>query len=252
MLGRRITAICAALELLASGCSDTPQPHVQVSPADLARRSEAPIPISPRVAVIYHDTYLPMLKPGTSGVFVISPDGNRVEYRSCHHPDCQMEDDEIALRALDRCNLGFAGKDARTRCLVFDLNGTILQPHRFWTDADFDMPAPPPPALSLSDPTELADPRLPEDRYRVMTPEGELRIALKADGSAYFWDTGDNFHQSTWALVQGGLCVGSVDDRAVMTCGTLYGTGPQRLAGATLDLYPGKFLPVTRLDPMDE
>jgi hypothetical protein len=48
-------------------------------------------------------------------------------------------------------------------------------------------------------------------------------------------------------LVQGGICVKSVDGRSFMACGTLYGTDPRQPVGATLDLFPGKYLRVTRL-----
>ncbi len=243
----RIAALGAALALGLAGCADSPPPAAQVSSADLARQASAPIDVSPHVAGVYHDKYLATLDGATSGIFAISPNGNRFEIRTCHHPDCQMSDDEIATRALDRCNLGFAAKHPENRCLVFDRNGKIAQPHRFWTDADFAMPVPAPPALSLNDRSQLADPRVTDDRYVVMTPEGQIRISLHADGSAYFWDTGDYFHQGVWALVQGGVCIESMDGRSFMACGTLYGADPRKPAGATLDLFPGKFLPVTRL-----
>src|SRR6185369_9494040 len=106
----RIAALGAALLLGVAGCAEAPQPAAQVSSADLARQASAAIDISPYVAGVYHDEYLAALKDGSAGVFVVSPNGNRFEIRTCHHPDCQMSDDEIATRALDRCNLGFAAK----------------------------------------------------------------------------------------------------------------------------------------------
>ena len=72
-------------------------------------------------------------------------------------------------------------------------------------------------------------------------------MSMTPDGTAYFWDTGDYFHQGTWTLKDGALCVLSVDQRSMMTCGTLYGRDPQHIAGTSLDLFPGRFLPVTRL-----
>jgi hypothetical protein len=72
-------------------------------------------------------------------------------------------------------------------------------------------------------------------------------ISLRPDGSAYFWDTGDFFHQGTWSVRDGGVCVDSVDQRATITCGKLYGADPLHIIGVSLDLFPGRFLPVTRL-----
>jgi hypothetical protein len=46
---------------------------------------------------------------------------------------------------------------------------------------------------------------------------------------------------------EGSLCVDSVDQQATVACGKLYGTDPHEIVGARLDLYPTKFLPVTRL-----
>lgn len=236
-----IAALAAALALIAAGCANRAPPAAQVSSADLARQAEAPIDVSPYVAGIYRDKYLAGLDGATSGVFAISPNGNRFEMRTCRHPDCRMSDDEIATRALDRCDLGFARKHSEQRCLVFDRNGKLQQPHRFWTDADFDMPVPAPAPVALTDPASLAG------RYSAMTPEGKLVLSLRPDGTAYFWDTGDYFHQGTWTLKDGALCVLSVDQRSMMTCGTLYGRDPQHIAGTSLDLFPGRFLPVTRL-----
>jgi len=236
-----IAALAAALALIVAGCADPAPPAAQISSADLARQATAPIDVSPYVAGIYHDKYLAGLDGATSGVFAISPNGNRFEMRTCRHPDCQLSDDEIATRALDRCNLGFARKHPEQRCLLFDRNGKIGQPHRFWTDADFDMPVPAPAPVALTDPASLSG------RYSAMTPEGHLVISLRPDGSAYFWDTGDYFHQGTWTLKDGALCVLSVDQRSMMTCGTLYGSDQQHITGTSLDLFPGRFLPVTRL-----
>jgi hypothetical protein len=236
-----IAALAAALALIAAGCAAPAPPAAQISSADLARQATAPIDVSPYVAGIYRDKYLAGLDGMTSGVFAISPNGNRFEFRTCQHPDCQMSDEEIATRALDRCNLGFARKHPEQRCLVFDRNGKIGQPHRFWTDADFDMPVPTPASVALTDPAALAG------RYSAMTPEGQLVISLRPDGTAYFWDTGDYFHQGTWTVKDGALCVLSVDQRSMMTCGTLFGRDPQHIAGTSLDLFPGRFLPVTRL-----
>jgi hypothetical protein len=229
------------MALAAAGCAAPAPPVAQISSADLARQATAPIDVNPHVAAVYRDKYLAGLDGVTSGIFAISPDGNRFEFRTCRHPDCQMSDDEIATRALDRCDLGFARQHPERACLVFDRNGKIAQPHRFWTAADFDMPVPAPPPINLTDPAALVG------RYSAMTPEGHLVISLRADGSAYFWDTGDYFHQGTWSLKDGAFCVLSVDQRSMMTCGTLYGRDPQHIAGTRLDLFPGQFLPVTRL-----
>jgi hypothetical protein len=237
----RIAHFAAVFMLLVSACGGPPPLPTQTSPADLARQAAAPIQISPYVAGIYRDKYLAGLDASTSGVFAISPNGNRVEFRACKHPDCWMSDDEIAMRALDRCNLGFARKHPEQRCLVLDRNGKIAQPTRFWTDADFAMPVPAPAPIALTDPASLIG------RYSAMTPEGQLVISLRADGMAYFWDTGDYFHQGTWSLKDGAFCVVSVDQRTVMTCGRLFGSDPRHIAGTSLDLFPGRFLPVTRL-----
>jgi hypothetical protein len=237
---RKIARFAALLALLVTGCGGPPPLQTQTSPADLARQAAAPIQISPYIAAIYRGKYLAGLDASTSGVFVISANGNRSEFRSCKHPDCQMSDDEIATRALDRCNLGFSRKDPAQRCLVFDRNGKIAQPYRFWTDADFGMPAD---AQRLT----IADPKALTGRFSAMTPEGQLVISLRPDGSAYFWDTGDYFHQGTWSIKDGGVCVDSIDRKTTMTCGMLYGGDLEHISGAALDLFPGKFLPVTRL-----
>jgi hypothetical protein len=242
---RRIARFAALSALLMAGCGGPPPMPAQTSPADLARQAAAPIPIGPAVAAIYRDKYLAGLDGSTSGVAVISATGNRMELRFCRHPDCRMSDDEIASRALDRCNLGFARKDPAQRCLVFDRNGKIGQPHRFWRDADFRMPPGAEP-LPVTDPAALAG------RFSAMTPDGQLVISLRPDGSAYFWDTGDYFHQGTWSLKDGGVCVDSIDRKTTVTCGTLYGSDPRHIAGAVLDLFPGRFLPVTRLTPSAE
>jgi hypothetical protein len=236
-----IAAPAAALALLLAGCAEPAPPTAQISSADLARQAAAPVDVSPHVAAVYRDKYLAGLDGNTSGIFAISPNGNRFEFRTCRHPDCQMSDEEIAARAVDRCNLGFARRHPEQACLVFDRNGKIGQPYRFWTDADFDMPVPAPAPITLSDPAALAG------RYSAMTPEGQLVISLRPDGTAYFWDTGDYFHQGTWTLKDGAFCVVSVDQKTMMTCGTLYGRDPQHIAGTSLDLFPGRFLPVTRL-----
>jgi hypothetical protein len=226
-----------------AACRSAPPSPAQISPADLARVVSTPIPVSPRVAGIYRDKYLAALDTKTFGVFAISPNGNRFDFRTCRHPDCQLSDDELADRALARCSLG-----APQPCVLFDRNGKIGQPHRIWTEADFDEPNPMPPELTLSDPAMLAP-----GRFTAMTPDGELVISLRpplhgeTGGRAYFWDTGDGFHQGTWSLREGGLCVDSVDRQATVACGTLYGTSAQQIAGARLDLYPTKFLPVKRL-----
>jgi hypothetical protein len=242
----RMAALAAALAFLTTGCGGPPPLPTQASPADLARQALVPIQISPAVAGIYRVKYLAALDGATSGIFAISPNGNRFEFRTCRHPDCQMSDDEIAARALDRCDLGFARKHPEQRCLVFDRNGKIAQPYRFWSDADFAMPVPAPVALNLTDTTALVG------RYAAMTPDGQLVINLRPDGSAYFWDTGDYFHQGTWSLKAGAFCVLSVDQRTMMTCGALYGADPQHVSGTSLDLFPGRFLPVTRLTSQPE
>jgi hypothetical protein len=242
----RMAALAAVLVLAGAGCAEHAPPAAQVSSADLARQATAPIDVGPFVAALYRDKYLAGLDGATSGVAVISPTGNRIELRFCKHPDCQMSDDEIATRALDRCNLGFARRDPSLRCLVFDRNGMIRQPYRFWTDADFEMPNPEPSPLSIGDPAQLADPKVFADQYLVMTPAGQLRISLYADGRANFWDTGDFFHQGTWSLKDGGVCVNSVDQRSIVTCGKLFGTQPSKIVGIVLDLFPGKLLPVRR------
>jgi hypothetical protein len=41
--------------------------------------------------------------------------------------------------------------------------------------------------------------------------------------------------------------VDSIDGRSAVTCGKLYGTDPEHIVGASLDLFPGKYLPITRL-----
>jgi hypothetical protein len=223
-----------------AACVAPAPPPAQVSPEDLARVAAAPIPISPRVAKIYREAYLAALGPAGSGVFAVSPNGNRFEFRFCRHPDCQLSDDELAARAIERCSIGVPAADQTKRCLVFDRNGRIAQPHRFWIDADFDMPATLAP-VALTVPAALAP-----GRFAVMTPEGQLVVSLRPDGRAYFWDTDDAFHQGTWSLKDGGLCVDSVDQRATVVCGKLFGADPLQITGATLDLFPGKFLPVTR------
>lgn len=241
---RGIAALSALLALAMTACAPTAPPPAQVSPEDLARVAAAPIPISPRVAKIYREDYLASLADGTSGSFAISQNGNRFEFRVCRHPDCQLSDDELAARAVDRCNLG-APTDSVRRCVVLDRNGRIVQPHKFWADADFDAPAPAPAELALRDPAALAP-----GYFATMTPDGQLLVSLRPDGRAYFWDTGDGFHQGTWSLKDGGLCVDSVDQRMTVVCGKLFGADPQHITGASLDLFPGKFLPVTRLRMM--
>jgi hypothetical protein len=225
-----------------AACQSAPLPPAQSSPADLARVVSAPIPVSPRVAGIYRDKYRAALDARTSGVFAISPNGNRFDFRTCRHPGCQLSDDELADRALARCSLG-----APQPCVLFDRNGTIGQPHRIWADADFDEPDPMPPELTLNDPAMLAP-----GKFTAMTPDGQLLISLRPPrkgetaGRAYFWDTGDGFHQGTWSLRDGRLCVDSLDRRATVACGKLYGNDPRAIIGARLDLYPTRFLPVAR------
>jgi hypothetical protein len=226
---------------LLAGCGTPPAPKLQISPADIARQAPAPIQISPRVAAIY-SAYLEQISPENSGVFAISPNGNRLEYRFCRHPDCGLSDDELAQRALSRCDLGVPQKDPANRCLVFDRNGKVNQPYRTWSESDFDMPVQPPPALAVKDPAQLAP-----GRFSAMTPDGQMLISLRSDGRAYLWDTGDGFHQARWSLKEGGVCVDSIDGRSAMTCGTLYGADPDHITGATLDLFPGKYLSITRL-----
>lgn len=236
---RKIAALGWLMGILLSSCGSPPAPKLQVSPADIARQAPAPIQISPRVAAIY-GAYLDQLSADTSGVFAISPNGNRLEYRFCKHPSCLLTDDELAERAIQRCSIG-ATKDPGGRCLVFDRNGKTIQPYRTWSDSDFDTPVPNPPPLAAKDPAELAG------RYAAMTPEGQLVISLRPDGRAYFWDTSDNFHQGTWSIKADGVCVDSVDGRSAVTCGKLYGADAASIVGVSLDLYPGKYLPVTRL-----
>ena len=237
----KIAVFGAVLALVLGGCGSTVPPPVQISPADIARQAAAPIPVSPRVAKVYQQDYLGQVGKDSSGIFALSPNGNRFEYRTCHHPDCQLSDDELASRAIARCNIGVPHQDPALRCLVFDRSGRIGQPYRFWSDGDFDMPIPAPSPLPIADPEALAG------RYAAMTPEGQLVISLRPDGRAYFWDTGDGFHQGTWSLKEGGVCVDSVDGRSAVTCGTLYGSDVQHVVGAGLDLYPGRYLPLTRL-----
>jgi hypothetical protein len=233
--------------LLIAGCAAPPAPKVQISPADIARQAPAPIQISPRVAAIY-SAYLEQLSGDVSGVMAISPNGNRLEYRFCRHPDCLLSDDEVAARAIARCNRGVPLKDPANRCLVFDRNGKVNQPYRTWSEADFDTPVPTPPLLDVKDPAELAP-----GRFSAMTPDGQMIISLRppldgeTDGRAYLWDTSDGFHQAGWSIKAGGICVNSIDGRSAMTCGKLYGTDPDHISGASLDLYPGKYLTITRL-----
>lgn len=225
------------LGLALSACQAASPVPTQTSPADLARVVSTPIPISPRVEGVYTEKYRAGLGDGVSGVFAISPNGNRFDFRFCRHPDCQLSDDELAARALGRCSLG-----APQPCVLLDRNGRVGQPNRVWKDTDFDEPNPLPPALTLSDPVELAP-----GKFTAMTPDGELVVSLRPDGRAYFWDTGDGFHQGTWSLRQGGLCVDSVDQQATVTCGKLYGSDTGHITGAALDLFPTKFLPVMRM-----
>jgi hypothetical protein len=238
---RKIAALGFFLGLLLAGCGSPPAPKLQVSPADIARQAPAPIQISPRVAAIYA-AYLEQVAPENSGVFAISPNGNRLEYRFCRHPSCQLSDDEVAERALNRCNFGVGQRDPAKRCLVFDRNGKVNQPYRTWSESDFDMPVPNPPVLAVRDPAELAP-----GRFAAMTPDGEMIISLRADGRAYLWDTGDGFHQATWSLKGDRVCVDSIDGRTAMTCGKLYGADKDHIVGATLDMFPGKYLTITRI-----
>ncbi|GAB2178068.1 hypothetical protein [Dongia sp. agr-C8] len=238
---RKIAALGLLATLLLAGCGSPPAPKLQISPADIARQAPAPIQISPRVAGIYAG-YLEQLTPDVTGVFAISPNGNRAEYRFCRHPDCLLSDDEVAERAISRCNLGVPQKDPNNRCLVFDRNGKVNQPYRTWSDGDFDMPNPNPPVLAVKDPAEIAP-----GRFAAMTPDGQMIISLRADGRAYLWDTGDGFHQATWSLKGDKVCVDSIDGRAQVTCGQLYGTDKDHITGATLDLFPGKYLSITRI-----
>jgi hypothetical protein len=237
---RKIAALGVFLGLLLAGCGSPPAPKVQISPADIARQAPAPIQISPRVAGIYSG-YLNRISGDVSGVFAVSPNGNRLEYRFCEHPDCLLIDDEIAARALSRCDRGVPHKDPANRCLVFDRNGKVNQPYRTWSEADFDMPLSAPPLLDVKDPAVLAG------RYAAMTPDGQMIISLRPDGRAYLWDTEDGFHQAGWSIKESGVCVDSIDGRSAMTCGKLYGNDPDHLVGATLDLFPGKYLTITRL-----
>jgi hypothetical protein len=232
--------------LLLSGCGSPPAPKVQISPADIARQASAPLQISPRVAGIYA-AYLNELSSEISGVFAISPNGNRLEYRFCRHPDCLLTDDELAERTLNRCNFGAGQKDPAKRCLVFDRNGKVNQPYRTWSESDFDTPVPAPPLLDVKDPAQLAP-----GRYAAMTPDGQMIISLRPDGRAYLWDTGDGFHQARWSIKAEGVCVDAIDGRSAMTCGKLYGTDSDHIVGATLDLFPGKYLSLTRLSDTAE
>jgi len=235
------------MALLLAGCGSPPAPKVQISPADIARQAPAPIQISPRVAEVYSEDYLGQLTGDTSGVFAISPNGNRFEYRFCRHPDCGLSDDEIASRAIARCNIGVSQKDPANRCLVFDRNGKTNQPYRTWSESDFDTPIPAPSPLDLKDPTELAP-----GRFSAMTPEGQMVISLRSDGRAYLWDTSDGFHQASWTIKAGGVCVDSIDGRNAVTCGKLYGADKDHVTGATLDLFPGKYLTITRISDTAE
>jgi hypothetical protein len=248
--------------LLISGCGSPPAPKVQISPdliarGDIARQAPAPIQISPRAAGIYAG-YLDQLSPDVSGVFAISPNGNRLEYRFCRHPDCLLSDDELAERALWRCDRGLPKKDPARTCLVFDRNGKVNQPYRTWSESDFDTPVPAPPVLRVKNPAEIAP-----GRFAAMTPDGQMIISLRAPlqgetgGRAYLWDTGDGFHQATWSLRAddtGGdnVCVDSIDGRAQVTCGKLYGADKDHIVGASLDLFPGKYLTITRISDAAE
>lgn len=239
---RNLAALGVFLGLLVAGCGSAPAPKLQISPADIARQAPAPIQISPRVAGIYA-AYLNEVSGDVSGAFAISPNGNRLEYRFCRHPDCLLTDDELAQRVLSRCDRGMSQKEPADRCLIFDRNGKVNQPYRTWSETDFDMPVPAPPVLDVTDPATLAP-----GRFAAMTPDGQMVISLRPDGRAYLWDTGDGFHQATWSIKkEGGVCVDSIDGRSAMTCGKLYGTDPDHVVGASLDLYPGKYLSITRV-----
>jgi hypothetical protein len=231
---KKIAALSVLAGLLLSGCGSPPAPKLQISPADIARQAPAPIQISPRVAAIY-GAYLQELSADVSGVLAISPNGNRLEYRFCKHPDCRLTDDELAERAIARCNKGLPQKDPAKSCLVFDRNGKVMQPYRSWSDSDFNTPVPAPPLLAVTDPTALTG------RFSAMTPEGQLVISLSGNGRAYLW-----------SVKADGVCVDSIDGRSAMTCGKLYGTDPAHIIGASLDLYPGKYLPITRLSDTAE
>jgi hypothetical protein len=238
---RKIAALSLLAALLVAGCSSPPAPKLQISPADIARQAPQPIQISPRVAAIY-SAYLEQVSPDNAGVFAISPNGNRVEYRFCHRPNCQLTDDEIAERALARCDRGLPRKDPDKTCLVFDRNGKVNQPYRTWSQSDFDMPVPNPPVLVVKNPAEIAP-----GRFAAMTPDGQMIISLRGDGRAYLWDTGDGFHQATWSLKGENVCVDSIDGHARVTCGQLYGADKDHIVGATLDMFPGKYLTLTRI-----
>jgi len=64
-----------------------------LSQASAHRRTEAATPAvkSPFGAVVHT-----LFAAKTFSQVAISPNGNRFEFRSCRHPDCQMSDDEIA------------------------------------------------------------------------------------------------------------------------------------------------------------
>jgi len=243
---RKIAAISLFAGLLIAGCASPPGQKLQISPADIARQAPAPIQISPRVGAIYAG-YLNEVSAENSGVFAISPNGNRLEYRFCRHPSCQLNDDELAERALNRCNFGVGQKDPASRCLVFDRNGKVNQPYRTWSEADFDMPVPNPPVLGVKDAADLAP-----GRFAVMTPDGQMTVSLRADGRAYLWDTGDGFHQARWSLKGDNVCVDSIDGRSQMTCGKLYGADKDHITGATLDMFPGKYLTITKISDSTE
>jgi hypothetical protein len=238
---RKIAALGLFAGILLAGCGSPPAPKAQISPADIARQAPAPIQISPRVAGIYAG-YLNQLSPEVTGVFAISPNGNRLEYRFCKHPDCLLTDDEVAERALARCDRGLARKDPDKTCVVFDRNGKVNQPYRTWSESDYDMPVPNPPVLAVKDPAEIAP-----GRFAAMTPDGQMIISLRGDGRAYLWDTGDGFHQATWSLRGDNVCVDSIDGRSQVTCGKLYGVDKDNIVGATLDMFPGKYLTITRI-----
>jgi len=239
---RKIAALSVLVGLLLAACGSPPPPPAQISPALIARQATAPIQISPRVAKVYGEKYLSEVGGDSSAVFAISPNGNRFEYRFCRHPDCQLTDDELAARAIARCNIGVPKNDPAQSCVVFDRNGKTQQPYRTWSDGDFDMPVPNPPVLTVKDPPELAP-----GRFSAMTPEGQMVISLRPDGRAYLWDTGDSFHQALWSLKGDRVCVDSIDGRSAVTCGQLYGTDAAHILGASLDLFPGRYLPITRL-----